>query len=66
MLFTEKLFVLKYSFIFIVLAQDTSSPGSMAGQIRGSRNSVKFRSLTVCNGQYGKYTLSKIKVQSHD
>jgi hypothetical protein len=45
LLFTEKLFVIKYSFIFIVLGCDTSSLCSRDVQNRGSRPSVKGRSL---------------------
>jgi hypothetical protein len=41
MLFTVKLLVLKYCFIFIVLGEYTSSLGSSHGQHRGSRPSVK-------------------------
>jgi len=51
LLFTEKLFVFKYCFIFIVLGSDTSSLCSRDWQNRGSRPSVKGRSLPVCSGQ---------------
>ena len=53
MLFTDKLFVFKYCFIFIVLGSDTPSLGSHEGQDRGSRLSVKGRSLPVCSEQSG-------------
>jgi hypothetical protein len=53
LLFTVKLFVFKYCFIFIVLVVDTSSLGSTAAQNRGSKPSVKGRSLLLCSVQWG-------------
>jgi len=53
LLFTEKLFVLKYCFIFIVLGQDTSTPGNMEGPHRCDRGVTGGRSLTVHSGQTG-------------
>ena len=61
LLFTEKLFVLKHRFIFIALGYDTSSHSSREGQNTGSRPFVKVRSLPICSGQSGNYTLSKTK-----
>jgi hypothetical protein len=46
--FDEKLFVFKYCFIFIVLGQDTSTPGSKDGTHRGDKGSIGGRGLTVC------------------
>ena len=51
LLFTEKLLVFKYCFIFIVLGLDTSSQSSRGGQHRGSTHSVKGRSPPVCSEQ---------------
>ena len=48
--FSEKLFVFKYCYIFIVLGSDTSSPSSIERQHRGSRPSAKGRSLPVGSG----------------
>ena len=48
--FDEKLFVLKYCFIFIVLGQDTSTPGSKGEKDRGDKGSIGGRGLTVCCG----------------
>ena len=53
LLYTEKLFALKYGFIFIVLGSDTSSLGSLDGQDRGSGRSVKGWSLPVSSDQAG-------------
>ena len=61
LLFTEKLFVFKYCFIFIVLGSDTSSLGSLDGQDRCSGRSVKSWSLSVSSDQAGNETLSKTK-----
>ena len=47
LLFTEKLFVFKYCFIFIVLGPDTSTPGSMGGRDKGDKGSSGGRGLTV-------------------
>ena len=41
------------SFIFIVLGQDTSTPGSKAGKDRCDKGSGGGRGLTVCCGQPG-------------
>ena len=51
--FDEKLFVFKYCFIFIVLGQDTSTPGSIGGKHRGDKGSSGGRSLSVCCEQTG-------------
>jgi hypothetical protein len=53
LLFTDKLFVFKYCFIFIVLGSDTSSLGSRGWQKRSSRPSVKGRILHVWSEQWG-------------
>jgi hypothetical protein len=53
LLFTDKLFVFKYSFIFIALGSDTSSLGSFDGQDRGSRSFDKGWSLPVSSDQPG-------------
>jgi hypothetical protein len=53
LLFTDKLFVFEYCFIFIVLGSDTSSLGSLDGQDRGSGRSVKGWSLPVSSHQAG-------------
>ena len=49
----EKLFVFKYCFIFIVLGQDTSTPGSRDGKHRCDKGSNGGRGLTVCCEQTG-------------
>ena len=43
----------KYCFIFIVLGQDTSTPGSTDENDRGDKGSIGGRGLTVCCGQTG-------------
>jgi hypothetical protein len=53
MLFTYKLFVFKYCFIFIVLGSVTSTLGILDGQERGSGRSVKGWSLPVYSDQSG-------------
>ena len=51
LLFTTKLIVFKYCFIFIVLGSYTSSLCSNEWQDRGSILSVEGGSLPVCSGQ---------------
>ena len=46
-LFIEKLFVLKYCLIMIVLGRDSSTPGSMAGPHRCDRGVTRGRGFTV-------------------
>jgi len=53
LLFTEKLFVLKYCIIFIVLGMDTSTLGSISGPQRCDRGVIGGRGLTVHSGQTG-------------
>jgi hypothetical protein len=53
LLFTEKLSVLRYCFIFIVLGQDTSTQGSMEGPQRCDRGVTGGRRLTIHSGQTG-------------
>ena len=53
MLFTEKLFVFRYCFIFIVLGPDTSSHSNREGPPKDSIPSVKGGSFIVCSGQSG-------------
>jgi len=53
LLFTEKLFVFKHCFIFIVLGWDTSTPGSMEGPQRCDRGVAEGRDLTDYSGQTG-------------
>ena len=43
----------KYCFIFIVLGQDNSTPGSTGGTHKGDTGSIGGRGLTVCCGQTG-------------
>ena len=54
LLFTEKLSVLRYCFIFIVLGQDTSTQGSKEGPQRCDRGVTGGRCLTIHSGQTGK------------
>ena len=54
LLFAEKLFVLKYCFIFIVLGQDISTRGSIAGPQRCDRDVIGGRGLNIHSGQTGK------------
>ena len=49
--FNEKLFVLKYCFIFTALGHDTSTPVSTGGKYRIDKGSSGDRGLTVCCGQ---------------
>ena len=51
--FPKKVFVLKYCFIFIVLGQDTSTPGSIQGPQRCDRVVTGGRSVNVHSGQTG-------------
>ena len=53
LLFTEKLSVLRYCFIFIVLGQDTSTQGSMEGPHRCDRGVTGGRGITIHSGQTG-------------
>ena len=53
LLFTERLLVLKYCLISIVLGQDTFTPGSMAGPHICDRGVIEGRSLTVHSEQTG-------------
>jgi hypothetical protein len=53
LLFTDKLVVFKYCFIFIVLGSDTSSLGSLDGQDRGCGRFTKGWSLPVSIDQAG-------------
>jgi hypothetical protein len=52
-LFIEKLVVLKYCLIMVVLGQDTSTPCSMAGPQRCDRGVTGGRRLTIHCGQTG-------------
>ena len=52
-LFIEKLFVLKYCLIMIVLGQNTSTPGSMGGPQRCDKGVTGGRSFTIYRGQTG-------------
>ena len=52
-LFIEKLSVLKYCLIMIVLGQDTSTPGIMAGPQRCDRGVTGGRGLTIHSGPTG-------------
>ena len=52
-LFIEKLSVLKYCLIMIVLGRDTSTHGSMAGPQRCDRGVTVGRRLTIHSGQTG-------------
>ena len=45
--------MLKYCFISIVLGQDTSTPGSMAGPYICDRGVIEGRGLTVHSEQTG-------------
>jgi hypothetical protein len=58
----DPLFVFKYCFIFIVLGQDTSEPGSSGGIHRGDKGSNGGRGLSQI---LLKLTFSH-SVQSHD
>ena len=53
LLFTEKMFVLKYCFNFIVLGEDTSTPGSRGGPQRCDILVTGGRGLTVHSGGGG-------------
>jgi len=53
LLFTEKLFVFRYCFIFIVLGHDTSTPVSNEERHIYDKGSSGGRGLTVCCGQMG-------------
>jgi hypothetical protein len=52
-LFIEKLSVLKYCLIMIVLGQDTSTPGIMTGPQKCDRGVIGSRGLTLHSGQTG-------------
>jgi hypothetical protein len=52
-LFIEKLSVLKYCLIMIVLGQDTSTPGSIKRPQRCDKGVTGGRSLTLHSGQTG-------------
>jgi len=56
-LFTETIFVFKYSFIFMVLGDDTATPGSMWGPQRCDRGVTGGRSLSVHTGHSGNIKL---------
>jgi hypothetical protein len=74
---SEKLFVFKYCFIFIVLGPDTSTPGSREGKHRGDKDSNGGQCLTKqfsCHHHIKNHFSSQIflkltfsdSVQSHD
>ena len=61
LLFTEKLSVLRYCFIFIVLGWDTSTLGSKEGPQRCDRGVTGGRGITIQSGQTGNKNPQKKK-----